>query len=269
MLKLKRGGFPNPPVARGTADSKIRPPTPRSPAGEPSGKRNCPIVKAPLLDDNDSDGTPEETIGQQKLMRAQLRIVAGRLRGRKLTVDVNPHLRPAPERLREALFSILGNAIPDRPFYDLFAGTGAVGMEALSRGASTVTLVERDFRTAEAIEGHLRNFQVADQGRVVRADVYRWAERWPGETRPVNVFLGPPYPDFERRFDAIVHLVADLQSKLAVGSVLILQSDGTFDTDQLPDAEHWDLRKYGRNLLLIWVKEEPAQEESLDGPSVE
>jgi 16S rRNA (guanine966-N2)-methyltransferase len=188
-------------------------------------------------------------------MRAELRIVAGRLRGRKLTVDVNPKMRPASQRLREAMFSILGNAIPDRPFYDLFAGTGAFGVEALSRGASKVILVERDFRTADAIQGHLQTFKVADSARVIRADVYRWAARWPGEPVPVNVFLGPPFPDFEENFDAILHLVADLQGKLAPGSVLTLQSDGIFDTAHLPDAGNWDLRKYGRNLLLIWVKE--------------
>ena len=65
-------------------------------------------------------------------MRTQLRIVAGSLRGRKLTCDVNPQVRPAPQMVREALFSILGNAVPDRPFFDLFAGTGAVGLEAFS-----------------------------------------------------------------------------------------------------------------------------------------
>jgi 16S rRNA (guanine(966)-N(2))-methyltransferase RsmD len=196
-------------------------------------------------------------------MRAQLRIVAGRLRGRKLIVDVNPKMRPAPQRLREALFSILGNAVPGRPFYDLFAGTGAVGVEALSRGASSVTLVERDFRTADGIAQHLRAFNIADQSRVVKADVYRWAERWPGDTEPVNVFLGPPYPDFETRFPDLLQLVGDLQKKLAFGSVLMVQSDGHFDTTKLPDADHWDLRKYGRNLLLIWVKD--RSQEAGDG----
>ncbi|OAI40749.1 hypothetical protein AYO40_04380 [Planctomycetaceae bacterium SCGC AG-212-D15] len=187
-------------------------------------------------------------------MRAQLRIVAGRLRGRKLIVDVNPQMRPAPQRLREALFSILGDAVPDRPFLDLFAGTGAVGLEALSRGARSAILVERDFRTADAIERHLRTFNIADAGRVIRADVYRWADRWPGDPGPVNVFLGPPFPDFERRFDDIVGLVASLQAKLAPGSILMLQSDGHFATDRLPEADRWELRKYGRNLLLIWIK---------------
>src|SRR5205807_7396140 len=95
--------------------------------------------------------------------RTQLRIVAGSLRGRKLTVVVHAGLRPTPQMVREALFSILGNAVPDRPFVDVFAGTGVVGLEALSRGASAATFVERDHRLANNIEGHLRSFGVDRQ----------------------------------------------------------------------------------------------------------
>src|SRR5437016_10785513 len=113
-------------------------------------------------------------------MRTQLRIVAGSLRGRKLTCDVNAQVRPAPQMVREALFSILGNAVPDRPFFDLFAGTGAVGIEAYSRGAGSVTWVERDFSAAGEIQHHLRDFGIAEHASVVRADAYRWGERWPG-----------------------------------------------------------------------------------------
>src|SRR5262245_59116887 len=113
-----------------------------------------------------------------RFMKTQIRIVAGALRGRKLSCTVGPHLRPTPQMVREALFSILGNAIPDRPFYDVFAGTGVVGLEALSRGASAVTFVERDFRLIGDIERHLQAFGVAGQARVARTDVYRWAERW-------------------------------------------------------------------------------------------
>src|SRR5208337_4003088 len=76
------------------------------------------------------------------IMRTQIRIVAGSLRGRKLSCTVNPNLRPTPQMVREALFSILGNAVPNRPFFDVFAGTGVVGLEAVSRGATMVTLVE-------------------------------------------------------------------------------------------------------------------------------
>jgi len=188
-------------------------------------------------------------------MRTQLRIVAGTLRGRKLTCDVNPRVRPAPQRVREALFSILGNAVPDRPFFDLFAGTGAVGLEALSRGARPVVFVERDFRVAGQIQKHISAFEVADQVSIVRADVYPWAERWQPPPEPVTLFLGPPFADFEQRPDSLVTLIADLQMKLPGDSVLVLQSETPFQVGQLPSGRAWDVRQYGRNQLMIWVKE--------------
>jgi 16S rRNA (guanine966-N2)-methyltransferase len=186
-------------------------------------------------------------------MRTELRIVAGSLRGRKLTCDVNPQVRPAPQRVREALFSILGNAVPNRPFFDLFAGTGAVGLEALSRGARPVVFVERDFRVAGQIQKHLRAFDVADQASIVRADVYHWAERWQPPAEPVTLFLGPPFADFEQRLESLQILMADLQTKVAGDSVLALQSETPFQVSQLAGA--WDVRRYGRNQLMIWVKE--------------
>jgi 16S rRNA (guanine(966)-N(2))-methyltransferase RsmD len=189
-------------------------------------------------------------------MRVQLRIVAGALRGRKLTCSVNPDLRPTPQMVREALFSILGNAIPGRPFYDIFAGTGVNGLEALSRGASAAVFIERDFRLGGEIEQHLRTFNVAEAGKVLRTDAYRWAELWQAPAEPVNLFLSPPFADYQRRLDDLLRLVADLQRKCAPGSVLALQSERHAALDQLPGLEQWDLRRYGRNVLLIWVKEE-------------
>src|SRR5438132_8000617 len=93
-------------------------------------------------------------------MRTELRIVAGDLRGRKVICTVNPRLRPTPQRVREALFSILGDAIPGRPFFDVFAGTGVIGLEALSRHASKATFLERDFRNTADLEKHLHKFGV-------------------------------------------------------------------------------------------------------------
>ncbi|HLJ93405.1 MAG TPA: RsmD family RNA methyltransferase [Gemmataceae bacterium] len=188
-------------------------------------------------------------------MRTHLRIVAGSLKGRRLTVTVAPHLRPTPDLVREALFSILGAAVPGRPFVDLFAGTGAVGMEALSRGARPLTLVEWDVQVAAAIIRHLQSFGVADQAIVQRADVYRWIARWDAPSEPVTIFLGPPFPDFERRTEALLQGLARLQQKLAPGSVLVLQSERSWNPDGLPDAEHWEHRQYGRNRLSLWTKE--------------
>jgi 16S rRNA (guanine(966)-N(2))-methyltransferase RsmD len=193
-------------------------------------------------------------------MKTQLRIVAGSLRGRKLSCTVGPGLRPIPQMVREALFSILGNAVPGRQFFDLFAGTGAVGLEALSRGAVHVTFVEHDPRIASDIERHLETFGVGSSGRVDRSDAYRWVERWRPPDEPVNVFLGPPYPDLERRPEALLALIGALQEKLAPGSVLTLQAEQSPVLDGFADRASWDTRRYGRNMLLIWVKELPPAE---------
>jgi 16S rRNA (guanine966-N2)-methyltransferase len=197
-------------------------------------------------------------------MRAQLRIVSGSLRGRKVICNVQPNLRPTPDMVREALFSILGNAVPDRPFFDVFAGTGVVGMEAISRGASQVTFVERDFRVAAEIEQHLRSFGVADRAVLARADVYRWGERWEAPADPVNVFLSPPFDDLGRRPLDFIGLVRQVQDKVAPGSVVVVQSERGAIEDQETVFAGWDIRRYGRNELLIWVREGPEEGESED-----
>jgi 16S rRNA (guanine(966)-N(2))-methyltransferase RsmD len=192
-------------------------------------------------------------------MKTHIRIVAGSLRGRKLTCTVNANLRPTPQMVREALFSILGNAVPERPFFDVFAGTGVVGLEALSRGASSTTFVERDFRLIAELERHLDEFGVAAQGRIVRLDVYRWVERWQAPDEPVTLFLSPPFRDYEHRLDELLKVVAQLQEKVQPGSVIVLQSEEAATLDERPDRANWEDRRYGRNHLLIWVKNEPPR----------
>jgi 16S rRNA (guanine966-N2)-methyltransferase len=188
-------------------------------------------------------------------MRVQLRIVAGALRGRKLNCSAGGDLRPTPQMVREALFSILGDAVPGRPFYDVFAGTGVNGLEALSRGAGSAAFVERDFRLAGEIDQHLRAFGLAGRGKVIRTDAYRWAEGWQAPAEPVNLFLSPPFADYDRRLDDLVWLVETLQQKAAPGSVIVLQAERHAALEGLAFFELWDQRRYGRNVLLIWVKE--------------
>src|SRR5262245_49041602 len=166
-------------------------------------------------------------------MRTQIRIVAGRLRGRKLTCTVDPKLRPTPQRVREALFSILGDAVPGRLFVDVFAGTGIVGLEALSRGASGAVFVERDFRLISELERHRRDFELAGVSSIARTDAYRWVERWQAPAEPVTVFLSPPYPDLERRPEDLLHLIETLQAGVAPGSVLVVQAEKAAMLDEL------------------------------------
>lgn len=196
--------------------------------------------------------------------KTQIRIVAGSLRGRKLTVFVHEGMRPTPQLVREALFSILGNAVPGRIFFDVFAGTGVNGLEAVSRGATSARLIEKDPRLVADIQKHADEFRIADRIQVLKADAYRWAERWvPPGNDPVNLFLSPPFPDLSEKAEEFLTLVHLLLDKAADDTVLTIQAEDGFPLDRLPDLPLWDVRKYGRNLLLFRVKGEVvATEES-------
>lgn len=186
--------------------------------------------------------------------KTELRIVAGFLRGRKVTALVHEGLRPTPQRVRESLFSILGNAVPDRPFYDLFAGTGVNGLEAISRGASRAILIELEPKPARAITLHAEKFGVANAAQVLRADVYRWAERWVPPTDPVNVFVSPPFPDLTgAQLEEFQKLIVTLMKKVPAESVLAIQAEDNYPDTELPEPGAWDKRVYGRNMLLFWV----------------
>jgi 16S rRNA (guanine(966)-N(2))-methyltransferase RsmD len=189
-------------------------------------------------------------------MRTEVRIVAGSLRGRKLSCHVNPDLRPTPQMVREALFSILGNAIPNRLFVDVFAGTGVVGLEALSRGASGTHFIERDLRLSQEIEQHLRRFNLLRLAKLYRTDAYRWIAAWRAPAAPVNVFLSPPFADLAQRTDDLLEALAQLQAKVADGSVLILQSERGSPLEEMSELADWEERRYSRNVLLLWQKEE-------------
>jgi 16S rRNA (guanine966-N2)-methyltransferase len=122
-----------------------------------------------------------------------LRIIAGRHRGRRLTTPPGLATRPTADRVREALFSILEHGTPPLRgcrFLDLFAGSGAVGLEARSRGAATVVLVESDAQAAKAIERNIASLDEAAHTRLLRQD----ASRLRRATDAFDIaYLDPPY----------------------------------------------------------------------------
>lgn len=201
------------------------------------------------------------------LEKTQVRIVAGSLRGRKLTVVVHEGMRPTPQMVRESLFSILGNAVPDRVFYDIFAGTGVVGLEAVSRGATFAKLIEKDPRQVTDIQKYADSFGIGSQVQVLKADAYRWAERWLPPKDAVNLFLSPPFPDLSEKGDEFLALVNLLLEKAPAESVLTIQAEDGFPLDRLPNPSAWDIRSYGRNILCFFVKgETPATEAATPEP---
>ena len=120
-----------------------------------------------------------------------IRIIAGQWRGRKLRTPDWTGLRPTSDRLRETLFNILAPRLEGARVLDAYAGTGAVGIEALSRGAAFVTFVEQDPRAATLIESNLRSLGITNRYAIIRAGFAVAAERLAG---PFDiVFLDPPY----------------------------------------------------------------------------
>ena len=120
-----------------------------------------------------------------------IRIIAGQLKGRRLETPDWPGLRPTSDKLRETVFNVLATRIAGARVLDGYAGTGAVGIEALSRGASHVTFVEHDPRAIRLIESNLRRCGISDRYAIIRARLTDALAKL--DARLEVVFLDPPY----------------------------------------------------------------------------
>jgi 16S rRNA (guanine966-N2)-methyltransferase len=135
-----------------------------------------------------------------------MRVVAGVAGGRQLRAPAGRKVRPTSERVREALFNSLGSlgAVDGATVVDLFAGTGALGIEALSRGAASATFVDADLHAVRAIKDNLRVTGLGERARVVHADVFRFLAGAPPEPSDL-AFADPPYAfdDWPRLLGAV------------------------------------------------------------------
>jgi 16S rRNA (guanine966-N2)-methyltransferase len=121
-----------------------------------------------------------------------LRIIAGEFKGRRLKTPAGRTVRPTGDRVKEAWFSILQQSIPDARVLDLFAGSGALGFEALSRGAVSVDFVEQSKASLAAIRDNATTLNVGDRVTIHRSDALRFAERLQPAQYDV-AFADPPY----------------------------------------------------------------------------
>ena len=122
-----------------------------------------------------------------------MRVIAGTAKGLRLTVPRAKELRPTTDAMRETLFNILSSSVADARFLDLFAGCGAVGIEALSRGAEWCSFVESSERCVQAIRENLERTQLAGRAEVRRGDARREMRRIAAGVPHDIVFVDPPY----------------------------------------------------------------------------
>jgi 16S rRNA (guanine966-N2)-methyltransferase len=225
---------------------------------------------------------------------AGLRIIGGRFRGRRLHYSGDLRTRPMKDRLREAIFNLVGPSIRGTHALDLFAGTGALALEALSRGAHQATLVEQHYPTANVIRQNVATLGVEGQAEIVVGNVFIWWKRQAkgchahacrGHEEPVTpmthaqpnmptasvgmapapdlptcdnpwvVFCSPPYDFYVERIGEILELIAGLTEAAPAGSVFVVEADARFDFGRLLDPQAWDVRSYPPAVVGIFRKE--------------
>jgi 16S rRNA (guanine966-N2)-methyltransferase len=138
------------------------------------------------------EGGAKGAVSRRLRTSKEMRIVGGRFRGRRLVVPKDARVRPTADRVREAWMSIVGPSLPDARVADLYAGSGALGLEALSRGARSVDFIELAPGSLAALRANIEAFGVGEAVRVHRADALRFIERLTPETCDV-AFADPPY----------------------------------------------------------------------------
>jgi len=174
-----------------------------------------------------------------------LRIIGGTLRHRKLQYSGDLRTRPMKDRVREAVFNLLGPGIKGTHAIDLFAGTGALGLEAISRGAARATMIERHLPTAKLIEQNAAALGVAEQVEVVFGDAFGWSEEFCSRVpTAVTVFCSPPFDFYVERQEQMRALIGRWTEAALAGSQVVVEADERFDFSSLPQAERWDVREY-------------------------
>ena len=158
-----------------------------------------------------------------------IRIIGGRWRGRKMIVVEAPGLRPTPDRVRETLFNWLQSYIMDAKCLDLFAGTGALGLEALSRGARSVTFCEKNHRAAAQLHKQVDILEAKSVSEILCMDANSWIQKPVSQPYDI-IFCDPPF----RESWALEHLDHLIQQKFVhENSLVYLETEQNFDIASL------------------------------------
>jgi 16S rRNA (guanine966-N2)-methyltransferase len=184
-----------------------------------------------------------------------MRIIAGRYKSRRLKAKPAKGIRPTSDKLRETLFNILGHRVIESVFLDAYAGVGAVGIEALSRGARTVHFVDRSREACKAIRGNISSLEVCEPYRILEmdsGDAFSLCRR-EGVVFDL-VFLDPPYHReglYERDL-----LRLGSESLLSARSMVIVEHLGSVNvSNEIPGLAHVRTHRQGDSALTFYQPE--------------
>jgi 16S rRNA (guanine966-N2)-methyltransferase len=224
---------------------------------------------------------PKRREADELTAATDLRIVAGRFRGRKLKYEPfrigdDPVTRPMKHRVRESIFNLVSQGSEGRHAIDLFAGTGALGLEALSRGAVHTTFIERHVPTARVIEENIKSLGVENQSTLLTTSAFLWGKRELAtveglgtrvegqksvddstldprpSTVPWLVLCSPPYAFYVDRQAEMLELITAIMEHAPLDSLFVVEADERFDFELLPGE--WDVRTYSPAVVGVWHK---------------
>jgi len=182
------------------------------------------------------------------------RIITGSAKGRKLEVP-QKGTRPMMDRVKSAMFSILNPVIQDSHILDLYAGTGALGIECLSRGAKSATFIDKSKYAVRCIKINLKTTGFSNLAKVFKCSTYRFLQEFESFELPTNsfdiIFFTPPYKKFKEKVLALTHKL------MKPNSILIAEhSSNRTIKSRVGELERFDERKYGSTTLTFYQKGE-------------
>lgn len=178
-----------------------------------------------------------------------IRIISGILGGRKIVAPDGDITHPMGERQRNSLFNIIKDEIEGAEVLDMFAGTGSLGLETLSRGAKVATFVERDQIAQNAIAKNIETLGLEDRANLVRASASAWLEK--NEDKKFDlIFADPPYDDVQ------FSTVSQIMGLLKPGALMVLSHPGRSESPTRPGVVVVDNRSYGTVALTFYRRED-------------
>ena len=175
---------------------------------------------------------------------SRLRVSGGEARGRRLKTPKN--IRPTQGLVKQAIFNMAGPSIEGASVLDLFAGSGALGIEALSRGAASVTFVDRQPRGLDILRQNLEVLGLKERAKVVRSDVVRWLEASPDAIKGAGfVFLDPPYED------VVLDRALKVLDREVAGAIVMAEHSRRQELPQLSRLTVDRQRRYGDTIVTV------------------
>ena len=182
-----------------------------------------------------------------------IRVIAGSAKGRRLKLVTGNSTRPIMDRVKEALFNIIGQEIVSSTFLDLFAGTGSVGIEALSRGAKQAIFVENNRNAIQTLKFNLEVTQLKHNAIIRHVDVRVFLKKQPAATPFDYIYIAPP--QYKDLWLETLNIIDANPRWVSNNTTMIVQIDPTeFEHSIFKHFETYDERRYGQTLLLFFAR---------------